>query len=144
MISIMNERNKSGAIVTVVCFSLWIIGVFAMGTFALVMGAPIFFPIVTWGMGLFVTLILISIWKNKDKLVPKQQPVSGIYDPGFITYSGDSIGGDSSMQNYDRKAIYKVPSKCPSCGASLTIEEVEWIGLLKAKCPYCMAIIDTE
>ena len=42
---------------------------------------------------------------------------------------------DSSMQTVG------LPERCPSCGASLSSETVDWVGPLEAKCSYCGATV---
>ena len=31
----------------------------------------------------------------------------------------------------------RLPDKCPSCGASISQEDIDWVGPLEAKCNYC-------
>ncbi len=31
----------------------------------------------------------------------------------------------------------RLPERCPSCGASLTHEDIDWTGPLEARCNYC-------
>ena len=31
----------------------------------------------------------------------------------------------------------RLPEKCPSCGASLSHEDIDWTGPLEARCNYC-------
>jgi hypothetical protein len=33
--------------------------------------------------------------------------------------------------------VAALPAACPSCGASLNMNEVRWVGPLTAQCPYC-------
>jgi hypothetical protein len=40
--------------------------------------------------------------------------------------------------------VHEPPSFCRSCGASLSVENVEWAGPLTVKCPYCGATMPTE
>lgn len=44
----------------------------------------------------------------------------------------------------DRRIIYQVPSKCPQCGGSLSNEEVDWVGPLQAKCPFCRTTVEAQ
>ncbi|MFO7836794.1 MAG: hypothetical protein R6V83_09070, partial [Candidatus Thorarchaeota archaeon] len=41
----------------------------------------------------------------------------------------------SSMQTV------RLPERCPSCGASLSPETVDWVGPLEVKCSYCGATV---
>jgi len=31
----------------------------------------------------------------------------------------------------------RLPERCPSCGASISQESIDWVGPLEAKCTYC-------
>jgi len=44
----------------------------------------------------------------------------------------------------ERSFIHEPPSFCKDCGASLSSEEIEWVGPLSVKCPYCGATHRTE
>jgi ribosomal protein S27AE len=43
--------------------------------------------------------------------------------------------------NEDSIDSYMLPSKCPSCGAPLRLDEVDWIDSKSALCPRCETII---
>ncbi|MFX1563145.1 MAG: hypothetical protein ACFFDP_07545 [Promethearchaeota archaeon] len=36
-----------------------------------------------------------------------------------------------------QRLLYQLPKECSECGAPLNWEEVDWVGPLQAKCPYC-------
>ena len=44
----------------------------------------------------------------------------------------------------ERSYIYEPPRFCIDCGASLSSEDIEWVGPLSIKCPYCGATHATE
>ncbi|MGV9169956.1 MAG: hypothetical protein ACOC38_08480 [Promethearchaeia archaeon] len=46
-----------------------------------------------------------------------------------------NVSDSSSMQSV------RLPEKCPSCGASLSHEAIDWVGPLEAKCSYCGATV---
>lgn len=35
----------------------------------------------------------------------------------------------------------RLPEKCPSCGAGISQEDIDWVGPLEAKCNYCGGIL---
>ncbi len=35
----------------------------------------------------------------------------------------------------------RLPGKCPSCGAALNQESIDWVGPLEASCNYCGATV---
>jgi hypothetical protein len=52
--------------------------------------------------------------------------------------------GKSTVVKVDRRIIYQVPNKCPECGGSLSNEEVDWVGPLQAKCPFCRTTVEAQ
>jgi hypothetical protein len=52
--------------------------------------------------------------------------------------------GRPTVVKVDRRIIYQVPSKCPECGGSLSNEEVDWVGPLQAKCPFCRTTVEAQ
>jgi hypothetical protein len=44
----------------------------------------------------------------------------------------------------EKSFIHEPPRFCKECGASLSSEEIEWVGPLSVKCPYCGATHATE
>lgn len=56
---------------------------------------------------------------------------------GFLGSLRGQNGPDASSY------IHEPPSFCRSCGASISLENVEWVGPLTVKCPYCGATMPT-
>ena len=44
----------------------------------------------------------------------------------------------------EKDYIHEIPDTCKNCKASISTEDVDWVGPLSAKCPYCGATIQTE
>ncbi|MHA1943217.1 MAG: hypothetical protein ACW96M_02365 [Candidatus Thorarchaeota archaeon] len=44
----------------------------------------------------------------------------------------------------EKSFIHEPPSFCKECGASLSSEEIDWVGPLSVRCPYCGATHATE
>ncbi|MBN2230898.1 MAG: hypothetical protein JW779_15020 [Candidatus Thorarchaeota archaeon] len=40
--------------------------------------------------------------------------------------------------------VYEPPERCPNCKGVLSAENIEWVGPLTAKCPYCGSSVKTE
>jgi len=54
--------------------------------------------------------------------------------PAFVIperYRGQTRSDGSQM------TTVRLPEKCPSCGASISQEGIDWVGPLEAKCTYC-------
>ncbi len=62
--------------------------------------------------------------------------------PGFGFF------GAMAQRNLDapkeKSFVHEPPRFCTDCGASLSSEEIEWVGPLSVKCPYCGATHATE
>jgi len=58
--------------------------------------------------------------------------------------SGKLYTGDyrSPYSHSTDKKTYEAPSYCPSCGAAVSTDEVDWVAPLKAVCPYCETVMD--
>lgn len=44
----------------------------------------------------------------------------------------------------EKSYIHEPPRFCSDCGATLSSEDIEWVGPLSVKCPYCGATHATE
>jgi hypothetical protein len=59
---------------------------------------------------------------------------------GSITLEAPSFVIPESRRGYsdgvEMKTV-RLPDKCPSCGASLSPEGIDWVGPLEARCNYC-------
>lgn len=90
------------------------------------MAGPIGFMIV-----IFAVLVVIKGFQDRQQQTTRADPISR---------TGDS----PTIVTVDRRIIYQVPTVCPECGGSLSNEEVDWVGPLQAKCPYCRTTIEAQ
>ncbi|MFQ5833065.1 MAG: hypothetical protein ACE5H4_10210 [Candidatus Thorarchaeota archaeon] len=54
--------------------------------------------------------------------------------PSFVI--PDRYRGQRRSDGTEIKTV-RLPERCPSCGASLTHEDIDWTGPLEARCNYC-------
>jgi hypothetical protein len=137
----MSGSNRGATAVTVICFGGWIIGVWAMGLFALQMGAPIIFPLFAFGMGCIPILFFAFVCRSKKKF--EQQVGIQRYRDDTIVYTGD-YQLDSEPESKEPEKVYLIPAECPTCLKPISDDVVDWVGPLKAKCPYCETIIEAK
>ncbi|MHA1908726.1 MAG: hypothetical protein ACW98Y_15610 [Candidatus Thorarchaeota archaeon] len=66
---------------------------------------------------------------------------------GFMGFNfrGPGFFGASYKQErtVERNFVHGPPAFCSSCGGTITTEDVEWVGPLSVKCPYCGATLPT-
>lgn len=129
------QNNRSGMIVGFCFMLLWCGTAFGMGITALQWGAPLIFPMVAFGMGGFGIVLCVTMCRQQGQAGMPQ----GIMRRDRRTYTGDYTSPYASAP--DRKE-YEAPSYCPSCGAAISTDEVDWVAPLKAVCPYCETVID--
>ena len=51
--------------------------------------------------------------------------------------------GYRSERTVERNFVHEPPAFCAGCGGNITSEDVEWVGPLSVKCPYCGATLPT-
>ena len=130
------QRNRPGMIFGICFVTLWCGTAFGMGYMAWSWGAPIIFPMVAWGMGCLGIVLAITICRQQGQASMRQQHQTY---PDHVTYTGDYR---SPYAEPAEKKSYEAPSYCPSCGAAISTDEVDWVAPLKAVCPYCEAVMD--
>ncbi len=54
------------------------------------------------------------------------------------------MGSRSRNPPKEKSYIHEPPRVCSECGATLSSEEIDWVGPLSVKCPYCGATHATE
>lgn len=136
------SRSDPGRFVGVCFMIVWCSIAFGMGITAFQMGAPFIFPMAAFGMGAFGVVMCISMARRggSNMAMPMRKRQFESY-----TYTGDAFSTPVSSRRSDgERTLYQVPSSCPSCNASISTEEVDWVGPLQARCPYCGATIDAE
>jgi len=118
-------------------FIIWCTITFGMGFNSLEWGAPFIFVLVPFLFGIIGIFFCLCLMK-------------GDFTPSLPrTYTSmpfDRSTGDSSYpsDHREQRTIYQVPNRCPSCGASLSTEDVDYVGPLQIRCPYCSATVDVE
>ena len=105
-------------------------------------------PILIWMpmiMCSFPLIICIYLMATADKRAQAKAAKAGIhrYRDETIVYTGD-YQLDSEPKSKEPEKVYLIPTECPSCFEPISAEVVDWVGPLKAKCPYCEAIIDAK
>lgn len=51
---------------------------------------------------------------------------------------------DTEERPREKSYIHEPPDVCPNCKAAISNEDVEWVGPLSARCPYCGATLKTQ
>ncbi len=109
------------------------------GITAFNIGAPVIFLFVPIGNGTLGLLLGIASLMVE---ISDSMQVSPVFDL-VSTVSVEHFGGRKKTSSGER-IMYRVPLKCPECGANLNEENIEWVRPLKAQCPYCYATVEAE
>ena len=142
------ESDQSGmGKIAIICFMMiWVGFALSIGVFAISIPFFSFFGFVPFAMaGFGVVFCLVALRSNSGFARSRRRVGSGY----SISTTGDAMYSDSRrrMPSYRRssqRVVYQVPPRCPSCGASLNSEQVEWVGPLQAQCPYCLATVEAS
>jgi len=131
------SNGPQGMKIVIGCFFVvWCMIAFGMGITASASGAPLIFVLVPFGMSAFGFVFCITLMRGQFGSSPLTTP--------RISYPGYTEDTDFSSDRRGQKAIYQSPSICPSCGAFISSEDVDWVGPLQLKCPYCGYIMEAE
>ena len=140
----MAEESRGGALLVICFMTLWCGSAFWMTYFTLQTGAPSVLTFFSFMFGLFGLLFCIACFKKPGEPLDIEEPRAAIYrlqEPPIIPVESEDLE-PSPMKR--EKSVYQAPSKCTSCGASISSESVDWVGPLQIQCPYCNATIDAE
>lgn len=80
---------------------------------------------------IFIFIIIIMIFANVCRSANKTMTLEA---PSFAipeNYRTRTRSDGSGIRTV------RIPTKCPSCGAALSHENIDWVGPLEAKCSYC-------
>ena len=133
-------ESTAGKCAVLCFFTIWIGGVLGFGVFA-VPGMPFPFSLIPIGMAAFGFIFCIAVLAGGSRAT---RPV-GVGAGYSISTTGDAMYADrSTSYSPRRRVVFQVPPKCPSCGAPLSAESVEWVGPLECQCPYCFATVEAK
>ena len=90
----------------------------------------IFFVIVP----IFIFVIVIIVFVNVCRAGQRVASGFTVQAPSFVI--PDRYQGRTRSDGSEMKTV-RLPEKCPSCGAALSYETIDWVGPLEAKCTYC-------
>lgn len=131
----------------IVCFMImWVGTALSMGIF--LFPQPFFFPlgVVPFIMAAVGIVFCVAALRANSTIARTHRSVGSGYS---ISTTGDAMyssrdGRNPQYRRLSKRVVYQVPAICPSCGASLNIKQVDWVGPLQAQCPYCLATLDAS
>jgi hypothetical protein len=82
----------------------------------------------------FVIIIVVTVCRSGARVAGNVVRGFTIEAPSFVIperYRGQTRSDGSQM------TTVRLPDRCPSCGAAISQEGIDWVGPLEAKCSYC-------
>ncbi len=107
------------------------IGFDPFGIFSIFGAITIIFMIVPILMIIIVVVVFVKICKAAGRTMTLEAPEFAIPE----SYRSRTRADGSGIRTV------RIPTKCPSCGAALSHETIDWVGPLEAKCSYCGAVV---
>ena len=90
-------------------------------------------------LGLLFIVFAVLVFANNAKKKEAKKST-----PPKVATQTELTNDTPVVLRVDRRIIYQVPNKCPECGGSLSNEEVDWVGPLQAKCPFCRTTVEAQ
>jgi len=129
-------------------FSNWLVAMYSEpppGWLFPTYGPPtivLYAPAIIFTIPLILCIVLMTTANRRFK-AKMEKPTVYRYRDETIIYTGDYVIHEES-EDKKKKKFYTIPTECPTCNHSLSTNEIEWIGPLQAKCPYCGGTIEAE
>lgn len=117
-----SEESNLDCVIAICFLTIWSSIALMMGPFGLLFIA-------------FAVLVFANGFRKRQG-----QKIRRTQEPAFVERTHDR----PAIVTVDRRVIYNVPGKCPECGGSINNENVDWVGPLQAKCPYCQTTIEAQ
>ena len=98
-------------------------------------------------MGILGVVVFRFAYRSLDPAVQirRAMDMQREFQQAFFEVAGEQLHqAQSAHHERDDPYIYQVPAKCPECNASISTEEVDWVGPLQARCPYCHSTIEAR
>ncbi|MDF1540876.1 MAG: hypothetical protein P1Q69_18405 [Candidatus Thorarchaeota archaeon] len=123
----------TGMAVIIIFFFGGFISMFTFDIFEMGVGMILFFMMGIPMIG-FLLGAAIIIKSNPRSTFTRGFMGGGLFAPRY------ERGG----QTVERNFIHEPPAFCSGCGGSITSEDIEWVGPLSVKCPYCGVTLPTS
>ena len=82
----------------------------------------------------FAIIIVVTVCRSGARVAGSVARGFSMEAPPFVIperYRGHTRSDGSQM------TTVRLPDRCPSCGAAISQEGIDWVGPLEAKCTYC-------
>ncbi len=122
----------AGIAVIIVFFFGGFISLFMFDVFNLGVGMILFFLMGIPMIGCLIGFAIIYKTNGSRGLIGSAFRPVGLFRPAY-----------SQERTVEKNFVHEPPTFCSSCGGNITAEDVEWVGPLSVKCPYCGATLPT-
>ena len=126
---------------------LWVGGLSTVAFFMLFFwNVPFLVTLIPLGMAIFGVFFIRFAYVNSDHKVQMQKAMEmqRQFQEAFMEVAGADLQAQSPYHQRGDPYVYQLPTKCPDCNASISAEDVDWVGPLQVRCPYCQATIEAQ
>lgn len=94
----------------------------------------IFFIIVPIFIIVIIIIVVVGVFRAGTSMSREIARGFTVEAPSFVI---PDRYRDRTRSDGSQMTTVRLPERCPSCGASLSHEGIDWVGPLEAKCSYC-------
>lgn len=127
---------------------VWVGGLSALAFLMLfVWSVPFLVALIPLGMVIAGLFLSGFMYTNSDPRVQlrKAMAMQRQFQQDFLEIAGEELhDAQSPYHQRGDPYVYQLPTKCTECNASISTEDVDWVGPLQARCPYCHATIEAR
>jgi hypothetical protein len=86
----------------------------------------------------FIIIVVVNICRAGSSVASNVARGFTVEAPSFVI--PERHRGRTRSDGTEMKTV-RLPERCPSCGAAVSQEGIDWVGPLEAKCSYCGATL---
>ena len=92
------------------------------------------FTIISIVIVIVFVIVIVTVCRGGARVASGVARSFTMEAPSFVI--PDRHRGETRSDGSEMTTV-RLPTKCPSCGAAISQEGIDWVGPLEAKCSYC-------